>query len=277
VDAFLGPGPFALVWANTFHIHCRTSPRFRRGRVFLAGDAAHINSPAGGQGMNSGIQDAHNLAWKLARALAGGPAESLLGSYEAERRPVIVGNVDRFTDLLTRGILLAPAPLRLGVLGAARAALKLPPLSARMLRRAGMLDTQYANSPLLSGARSLVGTRAPDARLTRDSQALRLHSLVTRDAALLLLDDGRLPGWNADDVTRRLHGIAGLHVVRLTKSPPSAAAGDLVDAEGTVWSEWAPRPGSAALIRPDAHVGWMAARPTADQLVTGVSRALGLG
>src|SRR5688500_1602461 len=160
VDAFLGPGPFELVWASTFHIHCRTSPHFRRGRVFLAGDAAHINSPAGGQGMNSGIQDAHNLAWKLARAVAGGPAESLLASYEAERRPVIVGNVDRFTDLLTRGILLAPAPLRLGVLGAARAALKLPPLSARMLPRAGMLDTQYPDSTLPPAAASPVATTA---------------------------------------------------------------------------------------------------------------------
>ena len=55
-----------------------------------------------------------------------------------------------------------------------------------------------------------------------------------------------------------------------------ARPSDLVDAEGTVWSEWAPRPGTAALVRPDAHVGWMAERPTADQLVTGVSRALGL-
>ena len=58
-------------------------PHFRQGRVLLAGDAAHINSPAGGQGMNSGIQDAHNLAWKLARVLAGADVESLLTSYEA--------------------------------------------------------------------------------------------------------------------------------------------------------------------------------------------------
>jgi 2-polyprenyl-6-methoxyphenol hydroxylase-like FAD-dependent oxidoreductase len=276
VDALMGPGPFELVWASTFRIHCRTSTHFRRGRVLLAGDAAHINSPAGGQGMNSGIEDARNLSWKLARALAGGRAGTLLDSYEAERRPVILTSVDRYTDLLTRGVLLAPQALRLGVLAAARAAFTLPPVTARVLRRAGMLDTRYDASPLISGKGDPLGARAPDARLTRTAVALRLHELVTRDAALLLLDDGRLPGWSVANVARRLSGVDGLHVLRVMKSAAAATADDLVDAEGTLWREWSPRPGTAVLVRPDAHVGWMAERPTADELAIGVARALGV-
>jgi 2-polyprenyl-6-methoxyphenol hydroxylase-like FAD-dependent oxidoreductase len=276
VDAVLGPGPFELVWASTFRIHCRTSPAFRRDRVLLAGDAAHINSPAGGQGMNSGIQDAHNLAWKLARALAGGREEPLLASYEAERRPVILANVDRYTDLLTRGILLAPRLVRLGVLAAARLALGRPLARRRLLRRAGMLDTRYGASPLISGQGRLLGARAPDARVTRDGATLRVHALAARDAALLLFDDGRLPGWDAGDIGARLRDVPGLTVVRVARTPEAARPGDVVDVEGAVWRAWRPRAGTAALVRPDAHVGWMAERPTIEALVAGVTRAVGV-
>ena len=69
VTHLLGPGPFEQIWTGVFSIHQRLASWFRKGRVLLAGDAAHLSSPAGGQGMNSGMQDAHNLAWKLALVL----------------------------------------------------------------------------------------------------------------------------------------------------------------------------------------------------------------
>ncbi len=72
-------------WFSTYHVHHRVAEHFVRGRAFLLGDAAHIHSPAGGQGMNTGIGDAVNLAWKLAAVLAGNAPASLLESYEAER------------------------------------------------------------------------------------------------------------------------------------------------------------------------------------------------
>jgi FAD binding domain len=77
-----------LRWSSVFRISMRLAERYRQGRVFIAGDAAHIHPPTGGQGMNTGIQDAYNLAWKLALVLAGAAPEALLDSYEAERRPV---------------------------------------------------------------------------------------------------------------------------------------------------------------------------------------------
>jgi 2-polyprenyl-6-methoxyphenol hydroxylase-like FAD-dependent oxidoreductase len=77
-DDLLGAGPVEVLWASRFRIQRRASPRFRVGRVLLAGDAAHVHSPVGGLGMNAGIQDAANLAWKLAYALRGGDQERLL-------------------------------------------------------------------------------------------------------------------------------------------------------------------------------------------------------
>jgi hypothetical protein len=75
-------------WSSMFRISMRLADAYRRGRVFIAGDAAHIHPPTGGQGMNTGIQDAYNLAWKLALVLRGAAPEALLDSYAAERQPV---------------------------------------------------------------------------------------------------------------------------------------------------------------------------------------------
>jgi 2-polyprenyl-6-methoxyphenol hydroxylase-like FAD-dependent oxidoreductase len=93
-----------LTWASRFTTSERIAERYRTGRVFLAGDAAHVYSPAGGQGMTTGIQDAYNLAWKLAAVLDGAP-DSLLDTYEAERRPIaqraLIDSGHRFDEVLT--------------------------------------------------------------------------------------------------------------------------------------------------------------------------------
>jgi hypothetical protein len=93
-----------VVWSSRFHVHHKVASNLREGAVFLCGDAAHVHSPAGGQGMNTGIQDAANLAWKLALVLRGHAAESLLDSYEQERRQVameVVSTTHRLTRLAT--------------------------------------------------------------------------------------------------------------------------------------------------------------------------------
>ena len=79
-------------WLTSFEIHHARVPAYRWGRVFLAGDAAHIHSPAGGQGMNTGMQDAFNLAWKLAAVIGGAAGDALLDSYQAERSPSPTGH-----------------------------------------------------------------------------------------------------------------------------------------------------------------------------------------
>jgi 2-polyprenyl-6-methoxyphenol hydroxylase-like FAD-dependent oxidoreductase len=90
-------------WFSTYRIQHRCTERFRKGRCFLLGDAAHVHSPAGGQGMNTGLQDAYNLAWKLALVVSGRAEDSLLDSYEAERMPVaqrLLNTTDRAFRLI---------------------------------------------------------------------------------------------------------------------------------------------------------------------------------
>jgi hypothetical protein len=93
----------ALRWSSYFHIHHRQVADMRVGRIFIAGDAAHIHSPFGGQGMNTGLHDVWNLAWKLDLTLRGHGNDRLLQSYSAERRPVIA-QVIRTTHLLTKAM-----------------------------------------------------------------------------------------------------------------------------------------------------------------------------
>ncbi|MEV6522701.1 FAD-dependent monooxygenase [Longispora sp. NPDC051575] len=91
-------------WVSRYRLHRRGVPRYRDGRVFLVGDAAHVHSPAGAQGMNTGIQDAYNLAWKLARAARGPVPEQLLDSYHAERHPVgqrLLRTTDRMFSVIS--------------------------------------------------------------------------------------------------------------------------------------------------------------------------------
>jgi 2-polyprenyl-6-methoxyphenol hydroxylase-like FAD-dependent oxidoreductase len=107
-----GPGGIAVtdvVWGSRFRIHHRVADTYRRGRILLAGDAAHVHSPAGGQGMNLGIQDAVALADALAAVLAGGP-DARLDEYAAARRPIAL-QVITLTDRLTR-LATMPRPLR---------------------------------------------------------------------------------------------------------------------------------------------------------------------
>jgi 2-polyprenyl-6-methoxyphenol hydroxylase-like FAD-dependent oxidoreductase len=140
-------------WMVAFRIHCRMVPRYRQGRVLLAGDAAHIHSPAGGQGMNTGIQDAYNLAWKLALAVRGEARPDLLDSYDAERRPIARATLDA-TDIATRRgasfvRLRHPiaAELRNQVLGFVAG---LDTFRERLAQNIAMLGLHYRESPVVA-------------------------------------------------------------------------------------------------------------------------------
>ncbi len=100
-------------WLTTFEVHHAQVRSYRRGRAFLAGDAAHVHSPAGGQGMNTGMQDAFNLGWKLALALERHAAPSLLDSYDDERRPVAAQVIRQTTMLARLGTVRRRAPREL--------------------------------------------------------------------------------------------------------------------------------------------------------------------
>ncbi len=153
-------------WFSTYHVHHRVSEHFRVGRAFLLGDAAHIHSPAGGQGMNTGIGDAANLAWKLAAVLRGEAPAALLDSYEPERRQFaqkLVGTTDRIFTLATaEGPVADLVRTRLIPLLAPRA-LAFESVREFMFRTVSQIMVNYRRQPLSEGAVGAVhgGDRLP--------------------------------------------------------------------------------------------------------------------
>jgi 2-polyprenyl-6-methoxyphenol hydroxylase-like FAD-dependent oxidoreductase len=143
-----------VVWSSRFRVSHKLAARYREGAVFLAGDAAHVHSPAGGQGMNTGIQDAANLAWKLALVLGGQASESLLDSYGRERRPVaqgVVATADRLTRLAT---MRAPLARRLRNLLIPMVG-RIGRLPERLARNLAELDIVYADGWSVDGSTRL--------------------------------------------------------------------------------------------------------------------------
>lgn len=153
-------------WFSTYRVHHRVAARFRVGRAFLLGDAAHVHSPVGGQGMNTGIGDAVNLAWKLAAVLNGGAPDSLLATYELERIGFarrLVATTDRGFTLVTkqgrvaRWVRTRLVPLILPLL------FRLAPVRRFLFRTVSQIGVNYRNSPLSVGTAGTVrgGDRLP--------------------------------------------------------------------------------------------------------------------
>lgn len=149
------PGLVDVGWSSRFHCDERQVSRYRHGRVFLAGDAAHVHSPMGGQGMNTGIQDAVNLAWKIDAAL-GGASDAVLDTYHDERHPV-GGRVLRQSGLMARGVALHPRGARLMRDLLAPRLLRLPRVRDAV---AGSFAGTALRYPHSAGESTLVGTRA---------------------------------------------------------------------------------------------------------------------
>jgi hypothetical protein len=140
----------SLHWSSYFRIHHRQVARMREGRLFIAGDAAHIHSPFGGQGMNTGLHDVWNLVWKIDLFLHGHGNEQLLDSYSAERIPVIK-NVIETTDLLTK-VMGTPNKLAQALRNILIPMVsRLAPFQHAFVQRLSELGITYQGSPIVEG------------------------------------------------------------------------------------------------------------------------------
>jgi hypothetical protein len=231
-------------WASAYRMNARLAERYRDGRVFLAGDAAHTHPPTGGQGLNTSVQDAYNLGWKLAAVLGGAPTP-LLDSYEAERRPIaadMLGLSTRLLDAATRG-------------------------DGRRGREVRQLDLGYTDSPLAMETPDawpgpLPGERAPDAPLQQATgAATRLFELFQGPHWTLL-------GHTIDRDAIPSHPALHVHMF--------GAHGDVIDTHGLVAAAYGLAPGQGVLVRPDGYIGAILAADRLDRLHAYLER-VGIG
>ncbi|GGJ63703.1 FAD-dependent oxidoreductase [Streptomyces brasiliensis] len=224
-------------WLSRFHSDERQVPHYRQGRVFLAGDAAHVHSPAGGMGMNTGMQDAANLGWKLAAVLHGWAGDALLDSYHAERHPV-GRRVLRVSHALLSAVTTGSSLVR--VLRAALATVvhQLVVVEARASRGISGIGIAY-RAP--RGTHPLTGRRVPDLRLA--GEPTRLYEAL-REGKFVL-------------VGRDVAAVAAPWAGRLVTASPATSL----------------RP--TLLVRPDGYAAWAAEEPDPDEVRKALTRWLG--
>ncbi len=290
-------------WTSRFRLHSRKVDRFRVGRIFLAGDAAHIHSPVGGQGMNLGMQDAYNLAWKLALVLRGRGRESLLESYDPEREPLadlVLGETHRGTRMALLGNPFAKT-LRDTFMGLMS---RFEPMAKRMLATQAELSWSYVDSPIVGERRRSVlragldadpmseratvgehfafggapcaGERAPDAKFGERGDK-RLFDVLRGTKHTLLLFDGRASTPHGYARLARIAArvapyadvVATHAVVPRADVPPELAAWPsvLLDPDAKLHARYGAGAECMYLVRPDGYVGYRSQPADEDGLV----------
>jgi putative polyketide hydroxylase len=239
----------------------RVADHYSCGRVFLAGDSAHEMSPTGAFGSNTGIQDAHNLAWKLAAVLDGWAGPGLLDTYDTERRPVAVATSARASARSVEHSHpgFAPAP---GVGGAKRGGILNIVLGYQYPH--GAVLGSDPDQPVVPDALSLTGrpgTRAPHLWLRRDGKRISTLDLYER-SLVLLTDSPDDAGWY--DAARRIADTDGIRLDAY-RIGPSADADLRYDTEDTDWAQLhGTTADGAVLIRPDGFIAWRTPGPAPD-------------
>jgi 2-polyprenyl-6-methoxyphenol hydroxylase-like FAD-dependent oxidoreductase len=253
------------VWTSVFRVHHRAAARYRAGPVFVAGDAAHVHSPAGAQGMNTGIQDAVNLGWKLGLVCRGGAPEALLDSYDVERRPVgefVLRFTDRAFTVVTSANPLIRAVRSQVVPRVLPWALRFRAGRRLAFRTVSQLGIRYRHSPAVetspsAGRGPRPGDRLPDARVFAGGAEMWLHEALTAPTFHLLLC-GPAERWDGAAVeSLRQRSEPYLTVHRLAPGSSAARAGDaaLRDPSGSALARLGVRGSACLVVRPDGHIG----------------------
>jgi 3-(3-hydroxy-phenyl)propionate hydroxylase len=265
---------YDLEWASVYTFQCRRMQRFRHGRVLFAGDAAHLVSPFGARGANSGVQDADNLVWKLVLVLRNKAPGALLDTYDAERGPAADENIlnsTRSTDFITPKSAVSRV-FRDAVLELARR----HPFARRLVNsgrlslpavlRASPLNTPDAPGEFAPGDGVEPGAVAVDAPVQGPREPWLLEYLGGR---FVLLAFGPV----APAVVRKLSAAHTTCDVVIVDAPADAAAIVLRDGEGAAARRYDARAGTCYLIRPDQHVCARWRRVDLDAILRALARA----
>ncbi|MDB5517508.1 MAG: FAD-dependent oxidoreductase [Tardiphaga sp.] len=267
IARMLGHNAFEFEWISIYKFQCRRMARFIHDRVIFAGDSAHQVSPFGARGANSGLEDAENLGWKLARVLAGQSPETLLLSYDIERSAAADENIresTRSTDFM------APSSNQEARLRQAVLALAGETEFAKRMINGGRLSTPsvYA-SPLSTPDNEPWIAGPPPGASMKDAP------LKARDGADTFLTDAVKDRCRGFSLLAFANGAAvetpdGVGAIRIGDE------GDFADPSGTLAARYDAMPGSAYLLRPDGYVAARFRRPTRPALAAALARAGGL-
>ena len=263
-DIACGPGVRLSepTWLSTWHVNVRMVDRFRDGRVFLAGDAAHVHPPSGGLGMNTGIQDAYNLGWKLALVLAGSADPSLLDTYQEERLPLA-----RWTlGVSSAGLQKVASNLgREDSEGFAGAVTE----DGQQLGLGYPWSSLSRDGDVTTGLRA--GDRAPDAPcLSPDGTPLRLFD-VFRGTHFTVLGFGG----GSRHILQTLAEDAPDDVTYVVVGDSRGPGVDVVDDRGLARSAYGAHGGTLVVVRPDGYVALTAAATAADGVIDYLGRLVG--
>jgi 2-polyprenyl-6-methoxyphenol hydroxylase-like FAD-dependent oxidoreductase len=249
-----------IQWTSVFKIHVRNAGEFHKGRIFLAGDAAHVHSPAGGQGMNTGIQDAYNLAWKLSLVLKGKAGSRLFSTYHRERYP-IAKNLHKTTDRLFN-IMITKNKLaeflRFYVIPSVfRVIFRMEFSRKKNIRRLSQLAIKYRNSPLnkdgsvngFSPKGPKPGDRAPYCEIISRGKKTDIYSLFECDSFTILIavpenkETGEILAWIKEE---------GL--------PVNAYVIDRTPGGNSFHEIYGVKKEAVFIIRPDSHIAFRSSR-----------------
>lgn len=248
-------------WISPFWIHGKVTEKMRYNTVFLAGDAAHIHSPAGGQGMNTGLQDAYNLAWKLALVIQKKSKPSLLESYHSERYPVVKEVVEQ-NEQFTKMALFSHDFFAKLQKFKQQLSENEKDLSKEIGERLTQLDIRYLNSPIIIynsefGSSFLVGKRAPNMAANQST----LYQFFSNTRHNVLLFTGRnvekktLLALNTIQRWLSQHYVGLIQIIIITTEKLELYGDIIWDVEGIIHKHYCADKPTVCIIRPDTYIG----------------------
>lgn len=251
-------------WISPFWIHSKQANHMRDGRIFIAGDASHVHSPAGGQGMNTGLQDVANLSWKLALVIKGRAKETVLNTYETERFPIIKDVVDT-TERLTKMQLSKSPVMEFLRKNFFRLVSKIPAVRKKLVNRMAQLTIHYQNSDIInyqdpfSKHYPKTGMRAPDVKINANDDLYQYfanpqHQLLVFTAGNVSEKLMLLYKQLYAQISRAHKDVINFYLI--TPEKLDIELNQILDPNLLIHKAYHAKKPAVVLVRPDGYIGY---------------------